>query len=180
MGIAGHKRKFTAFAPAAAVPALFRKGAMEALGGRLASSRDALVLRKQGATMPLRVNRMRRYILTVADFGQDASRKVRGPAASARNSEWALISKRLVFPNGGLHLPHSEAGLHRFDPPRTFPACKAVTLGDVLDGWLSDPKKTAIKLHVKWGHAPAQQLRRLLAASDGDNFHSLTCVDEDW
>ena len=29
-----------------------------------------------------------------------------------------------------------------------------------------------------WGHASAQQLRRVLVDAGGDNMHLLTCVDE--
>ena len=78
-GAAGNKGKCTAFVLEADMPALLRKGAVEALGGQLDFSRDALALRKKGVAIPLRVSRKGRYTLSVVDFAKDASRK----AASA-------------------------------------------------------------------------------------------------
>ena len=46
-----------------------------------------------------------------------------------------------------------------------------------MDGCLSDPRKIIEKLDAKWGFSSAQQLRRVLVDSDGDNMHVLTCVD---
>ena len=56
VGISGCRRKFTAFALEAEIPALSREGATEALGGQLDFSRDVLTLRKQGADIPPKVN----------------------------------------------------------------------------------------------------------------------------
>ena len=81
--VAGNKGKFTAFVLAADIPSLWRTGGMEALAGQLNFSRDTLVLREQGATIPLRVNRMGHFSLSVVDFGKDSSKKVRGPVVSA-------------------------------------------------------------------------------------------------
>ena len=39
-------------------------------------------------------------------------------------------------------------------------------------------RKSFLELHVNWGHAPAERIRRALADSGGDNFHSLRHVDE--
>ena len=88
-----------------------------------------------------------------------------------------LINKRPKLPNGGVPLPNAENGSYQFDPPRTFSACKAVTLGDSLDGCSSDPKKIVVKLHLNRGHVSAHQFKWVSADSDGDNPHSLTCVD---
>ena len=93
---------------------------MEALGGQWDFSRDALALRKHGVATPLRVTRTGSYILSVVDFGKDASRKARGPAASTSYFERALTDKRRNLPNGGLHLPCSGDGLYQFGPPLTF------------------------------------------------------------
>ena len=46
-----------------------------------------------------------------------------------------------------------------------------------MDGCLSGPRTIFMKLHVNRGHAPAQQLRRALVESAGNNTHLLTCVD---
>ena len=72
----------------------------------------------------------------------------------------------------------SMDGLYRFEPPRTFPACEAVTLGDAMDGCLSDPKKISTELRANRGHASAQQFRRVLAEPDGGNTHLAILVGE--
>ena len=69
VGVAGKESKFTAFALDADIPSLLREGVMEALSGQPGLSRYALALRKQGAAIPARANRMGRYILSVVDFG---------------------------------------------------------------------------------------------------------------
>ena len=43
---------------------------------------------------------------------------------------------------------------------------------------LSDPEETTRKLLVKWGHASAQQIRRLGVAAENDNSHLQQHVDE--
>ena len=80
---AGTKGALTAFVLCAGKPALLRKGAMGAPGGQLDFSRDPLTLNEQGVNIPKRVNQMGHYILSVADFGKDPSRRVGGPAVSA-------------------------------------------------------------------------------------------------
>ena len=82
-GVAGFSGKFTAFVVGADIPALLRKGAKEELGWQLDFSRDPLVFLKHGAKIPIRVNRMGRYFLSVVDFGKDATWRVCCPAASA-------------------------------------------------------------------------------------------------
>ena len=57
VGIANNEGAVTAFAPGADIPALSRRGASKAPGGRLDVSRDMLTLRKRGADTPLRVSR---------------------------------------------------------------------------------------------------------------------------
>ena len=119
---------------------------MGALGWQLDFSRDASVLLIQGATTPPRVDRMGRYILSAADFGKDASRRVRGPAALASFLE--IIKKAPDLANGGSHLPDTEAGLYHFEPPLSFLAGNAVTQGDSAEGCLTEPRKIAMKLQV--------------------------------
>ena len=83
VGIAGNTGNFTASTPDADSPALLRKGAMEAPGGQLDFLLDSLVLPKRGIAIPLRAGRTGHHILSVADFGKDASRKARSPVVSA-------------------------------------------------------------------------------------------------
>ena len=64
---------FSAFVLDAVLPAPLRRGALEAPGGQLDSSRDMLTLLKQGVGAPLRVNRMGRDIPSAVDFAKDAS-----------------------------------------------------------------------------------------------------------
>ena len=52
----------------------------------------------------------------------------------------------------------------------TLPIHNALTstkLGDALDGAKSDSKEICHRLHVNWGHASAQQLKRTMAEADG-------------
>ena len=53
VGIAGAKGNFTAFVLAADIPAFLRKGALEAMGGRLDFFRDTLTLGFGGTEIPL-------------------------------------------------------------------------------------------------------------------------------
>ena len=65
VGIAGRKGVFRAFALEAASPAFLREGALEALGGQLDISCDVLFLRKRGVGIPLKVNQVGDYVLSV-------------------------------------------------------------------------------------------------------------------
>ena len=69
----------------------------------------------------------------------------------ASHFEWSFVDGRLDLANGGLHLPHSEDGLYRFEPPQTFSACKAVTSGDARGGRLADPNKIITRMHRRDG-----------------------------
>ena len=100
----------------------------------------------------------------------------RCPEASA--SFFRSVQKAPDLSDGGLRLPHTPDGLYHFETPLTFAACKAVTLGDARHCCLTAPKKIIMKLHVNWGHASAQQMRRVLVDSEGNNAHLLTCVGE--
>ena len=62
--------------------------------------------------------------------------------------------------------------------PQAFSACKAVTMGDAANEYLPDPKKVIMELYVNRGHRSAQQLKRVLVNSDGEDMHSATYVDE--
>ena len=90
-GIAGSTGEFTASALDADMPALSRTCAIVAQGRHLDFPRFVLDGRRQGVTIPLRVNRMGRYFVISVDFGQDASRKVRGPVVSVSYFEGAEL-----------------------------------------------------------------------------------------
>ena len=51
-------------------------------------------------------------------------------------------------------------------------------LGDVTDSCLPYPEKVTIKLHANWGHASAQQVRRVLVDSVGEPIGLLGFVAE--
>ena len=138
--------------------------------------RDSLILRKRGATNSLRVRRMGRYFLSDVDFCKDASRRVRGPVASASSPE--IIKKAPDLSNGGFHLLFTGDGLYHFGPPPSSSACKVVNLGESMGGCLTKPTKIVVKLHANRGHASAQQLRRVLADSVGGNMRPIACADE--
>ena len=76
------------------------------------------------------------------------------------------MRKRPDLENCGIRLPFTEEGMCSSTPQRTFAATKPVTLGDVRDGTLSDPKKIVMKLHSNWGHSSAQQIERALVDSE--------------
>ena len=73
--------------------------------------------------------------------------------------------------DGGFQLLVVEIGLFRFVSPKEFSACSAVTSGDARDDCFSDPKKIIMKLHINWGRAPASEMKRVRADSEGGNSH---------
>ena len=98
-----------------------RKGAMEALGGEPDFLRGSLNLRRQGAQIPLRVNRVGRNILSAVDLRADPSRGAsKCPEASASFSH--LVQKIPNMSDGGLHLPYTPDGLYRSETTLTFAA----------------------------------------------------------
>ena len=103
-GIAGDREMFTAFALDSDIPALLRKGFMEALGGQLDFSRGSLNLRRQRVRTPPRVNRAGQYILSVVDFrkGQSGS-ATKCPRASVSVLQLAQKSPDML--DRGLHSP---------------------------------------------------------------------------
>ena len=117
MGIAGSLGKLSAFALDAEIPALLRKGATEALGGQSDPPRDMSNLRKRVVAILLRVNRIGYFILGAVNFREDASMQVRGPVVSASRLERAFTNKCPNFPDGRFHLPSTEDGLYRLEPP---------------------------------------------------------------
>ena len=139
------------------IPALLCKGALLCRGA-LDFEKDALSLMRREVRAPLRVNAMGHYIVSAVEFG-------RGPDVAASYLEWSFVEKRPDLSGGGLHLPPKESGPIRLAPPREFPACTAVTLGDARNDSISDPKKIIMKLHANWGHASAtgerSRLRRI-------------------
>ena len=69
VGIAGCKGAFAAYALGAETPALLCKGALEALGAQLDFEKDTLSPLRHGVRVPLRVNAMGHYIVSVVEFG---------------------------------------------------------------------------------------------------------------
>ena len=110
VGIAGRRGACAAFAPGADIPALLRKGALEALGGQLDFAREVLAIRNRGLDIPPKVNDMGHDILSVVAFGDRPPCVDRGPKLAASYFEWALLGNLPDLSNGGLHLPSSEDG----------------------------------------------------------------------
>ena len=137
-----------------------------------------LTLGTRGIEIPLKVNAMGHYILSVMDFPLGVRRVDSAPQLSASFLEWEPPRPRPNLDHGGICLPFTDEGLCSFSPPRTFSACKTVTLGDAREGNNSDPRKIIEKLHVNWGHASAQQIKRILVDVEGDNLSLLRDVDE--
>ena len=149
---------------------------MEPLGGRPDFLHGSLLLRRQGVRIPLRVNTAGHYILSAVDLRRTRRGVYRNVRMFRPRYLFWFINVRICL-TGGLNLPYTRYGPYRFEAPRTLAACKAVTLGDAHDSNLTDPERIAMKLHVNWGHASSQQLKRVLADSEGDKMHLLTCLD---
>ena len=94
-----------------------------------------------------------------------------------RGFKWEKNAKRPNFPGGGLQSPFAADGLEQFDHPSTLASCRVVALGGILDPDASGPKEVVAKLHVKWGHAPAHQPKRVLMDAGGDTRGLLGRVD---
>ena len=65
--------------------------------------------------------------------------------------------------------------------PRDTPihaALTSSTLGEAVDGEKCDPREIVRKLHVNWGHASSQQLKRAMAEADGRANSSAQFVGE--
>ena len=110
-GIAGPKGAFTDFALDAEIPALLRKGALEALRGRSDFSRGTPTLGSRGVGIPPKVNDMGHYILSVVDFDGRRSSRNRAPGFSASMAEWACTSRHPSIDNGGTRLPSTVDGI---------------------------------------------------------------------
>ena len=82
-GIPGRRGAVAAFVLDADIPALLREGALEALGGQLDFEHDSVTLRKHGVEVPLGVNEMGHYVLSVAQCGKGPPCVDRGPNEAA-------------------------------------------------------------------------------------------------
>ena len=100
-----------------------------------------------------------------------------GPTRPASYSEWAFSKKRSNLAAVGLRLPYEGGVLYRFDPPRTFSACTALTQGDAKETRLPNPKKVIMELHVDWGPASAHPLERVSVDSDMGAMGLVNYVD---
>ena len=87
-GIAGGRGRFAALFLEAGIPALLRKGAVEAVGGRLAFASNALMLAEMGVAAPLKVSGAGRYVLRAASRGKERGKSVRGPNHSVSQYKW--------------------------------------------------------------------------------------------
>ena len=161
----------------AEIPALLCKGALEALGAQMDFAKDTLLLERRGICVPLGLKAMGHYVMSVVEFGKGRPKRTRGPQFSASYFEWPLMDQRPDLSDGGLHLPLKESGLLRFATPKKFVACAAATLREAQDEGAADPKKIIMKLHANWGHASANQLKRILVDSDSGMSHLVAHVD---
>ena len=81
------------------------------------------------------------------------------------------------MPNGGVCFPDSAGGLYQFAAPKHFDACGPPTLKDSADSGAEIGSGIVEKLHVIWGRASAQRLKRILADADGANYRLLDFAD---
>ena len=63
------------------------------------------------------MNGMGHYGLSVVSFDEGPPELVRGPKLMAQYFYWVFVNKRADMYTGGLHLPLSEGGLYRCEPP---------------------------------------------------------------
>ena len=84
VGIAGCMGAFTACVLGAEIPALLRRGALESPGAQLDCEENTLSLLRHGVRVPLRVNAMGHYIVSVVEFG-------RGPNVAASFLAWSVV-----------------------------------------------------------------------------------------
>ena len=150
---------------------------MEAFGGQLDFASGSLNLRRQGLQVPLRAYRAGHYILSVVDFRRGPSR-ITPTCQKVSVSFLHLVHDYPDLSYGGPRLPYTPDALSRFETPVAFAACESVALRGARDGCPTDPEKIATKLHVNWGHASAQQLRRALMGPQRYNMHLLTSIDD--
>ena len=120
MGIAGAKGALTAFALDADIPALLCKGALGALAGQLDFARETLTLGSRGIEIPLKVNDLGHYILSVDDFPAAPPSLGAESLFSASFLEWGPPRQRPNLEHGGICLPFTEEVLCSFAPPLTF------------------------------------------------------------
>ena len=64
-----------------------------------------------------------------------------------------------------------------FALPSSLPACKAVSMKNLIDPEYNDARLFARKLRVNWGHASAAQIRRILAYAYGVRASVLKVVE---
>ena len=138
-GIIGGRGEVRAFLTEADIPALLRKGALEALGGKEESPRNAPTLGRLGAEAPVTVGGKSHYVLNAASFLRGRDLLGSCPTRSAARFGLVASTKRPVLSNGGLRCLKAEAGLHQFDPPPTFSERTEVSSGDSVGSFLPDP-----------------------------------------
>ena len=120
---------------------------------------------------------MEHYVPSVVAFRKRPPIQADGHKFASSYFGWAFVEKRPVLSKGGLHLPLTEGGLHRFEPPQTSSGCKPATSRDARGGSLRGPQKVFAKLHGNWGNESAQGLRGELAGSAGADMRLANYVD---
>ena len=106
VGLAGHRGAFAPSVLKADIPALLHIGVLDSLAGKL----DVHVARTGARPSPPKLNRMGRYVLSVAFFGRERSESVEGPTLSAcplgvpprRNVRiWPMVISACLLGRGG-------------------------------------------------------------------------------
>ena len=161
------------------IGAILRESAMEALGGRLGSLCGSSILRRRGSEDSPEGESRRALYPERGRFSPGRIEECASPARIEASASFShIVQKAPDLSDGGPHLPYTQDGLHHFETPLSFAACKAVTLEDAVGCILTDPEKIVLRLHVDWGHASAQQSKRVLVDSERNNAHLLTRAGE--
>ena len=102
------------------IPALLRKGALEALGGQLDIERDISPTRKYGVRVPLRVNGAVHYVLSVVEFGKGPPRIDRGQTWQLRILSGRLRISDRIYRTEAYICPSRRLGFLVLSLPKTF------------------------------------------------------------
>ena len=90
----------------------------------------------------------------------------------------ASVKRRQNLSNDGLYLPCTADGMRFFEPPSGLIGDQSCYLcGAQGTDVPPNLKKVVARLRVNWGHASAQQFKRVPADSDQGNLHLSNCVD---
>ena len=122
---------------------------------------------------------MGHYVLSVDALAGRSSRLGRRPKRAAPYFEWAYVGARAqIYPTAGCICHSLSMGCIDLNLPRLSRPAELVPWEMSETGASRVQKKILMKLHVNWRRASAQEPKRVLADSDGEENHLLNYVDK--